>query len=95
MPPIRHFESSNLLCYRSREGTLLVTEQFAFQQVKRNSRAIQLDERTSAPRACFVNGMGDQLLACAGLALNQNGGCQWAQHIRLAQARIQAQGCSR
>ena len=59
MPPISHFESSNLLRDSSGEGALLVTEQLAFQEIKGNGRAIQLDERTSASRACIVNGMGD------------------------------------
>ena len=50
-----------------------MTEQFAFQEIKGNSRAIQLDECTPASRACFVNGLGNQFLAGAGFAVNQNG----------------------
>jgi hypothetical protein len=38
-----HFEAPYLLRYRSREGTPLVTEQFTLQEIKGNSRAIQLD----------------------------------------------------
>src|ERR1700678_2060928 len=69
-----HFEAPNLLRDRSGEGAPLVTEQFTFQEIKGNSRAIQLDERTSASRAYIVNGMGDEFLACASFALNQNRG---------------------
>jgi hypothetical protein len=65
---------ANLLPDGSGEGALLMTEQFAFQKIEGNSRAIQLDKRTSASRACIVDGMGNQLLAGAGLTLNQNRG---------------------
>src|SRR5580658_735540 len=41
---VGHLEAPDLLRDGSGEGALLVTEQFAFQKIERNGRAIQLDE---------------------------------------------------
>ena len=61
-PCIGHFEAANFLNDSPSEGAFLVSEEFAFQQVKRNGGAIQLYERTSAACADVVNGAGYQLL---------------------------------
>ncbi len=50
----------------------LVAEQLAFQQSGGNRRAVQLDEGPLAPAAQIVDRAGDQLLARAGLAQDQN-----------------------
>ena len=51
-----------------------MAEQFAFQKIFRQGRAVDLDEGFVGPGACLVDGPGDQLLAGAGLAQKQGGG---------------------
>src|ERR1700746_1118691 len=67
-PCIGHFEAAHFLSESPSERAFLVREEFAFQQVKRNGGAIQLNERTSAASADVVNGPGDQLLTRTCLA---------------------------
>src|SRR5262245_2761153 len=50
----------------------LVAEQFALEQAVRDRRAINRHERTLAPRAALVQQVRDDLLACAGLAGDEN-----------------------
>src|SRR2546430_8922663 len=44
-PCIGHFEAANFLRHSPSESAFLVSEEFAFQQVKRNGGAIQLHKR--------------------------------------------------
>ena len=63
---------------RARKGSLLVAEQRGFDEVLRNGTAIDGNERLRSPLARPVNRAGDQLLADAGLALDEHrddGGC--------------------
>ena len=55
------------------EGAALVAEQLALEQLVGNRRAVDGDEG-SAPVGVVVDGAGDQLLAGAGLALDEHGG---------------------
>jgi hypothetical protein len=73
-PCVSHFEAANFLSDSPSEGTPLVPEKFAFQQVKGNGRAIELYERTPASWAAMVNRAGDQLLTRTGLSEYQHGG---------------------
>src|SRR6266853_6787337 len=73
-PFVGHFETPNFLRESSGESTLLVPEEFAFEQVKRNSSAIQLDEWAPASWTDIVNGTGNQLLARTGLSKDQDSG---------------------
>jgi len=41
-PFVCHFEAPDLLRDRSGKGALLMTEQFAFQEIQRDSRAISV-----------------------------------------------------
>ena len=50
------------------EGALLVAEQFGFDQVARDRRHVDGDERTRAPLAVVVQRARDQFLAGAGFA---------------------------
>ncbi len=63
---------------RSRRGvgerSFHVAEQFAFENVLAQRRAIQRHKRLVLPRAVLVDGLGHQLLAGAGLALDQHAG---------------------
>src|SRR5215471_6681738 len=75
---VGHFETANFLRDCSSKRTLLVSKEFALQQVEGDGSAIQLYERASAASAGVMNGSGDQLFARACLAKDQHsgiGGC--------------------
>ena len=57
---------------RAGERALLVAKQFRLDQVLRQGRAVDLDERALRPAAAHVNGVGDQFLADAVLAVDQD-----------------------
>ena len=63
-----------LLRRRAGECALLVSEQFAFQQIFRNRRAVDLDERPGGALRVLVNGAGDQIFSDAAFAAEQHGG---------------------
>src|SRR5206468_2002108 len=71
---VSHFKTADFLSNGACERALLVTKKLAFQQIKWNSSAIQLDEWASAARADVVNRARDQLLAGACFTLNKHGG---------------------
>src|SRR5882757_1342301 len=75
--------------YSSGKSTFLVTEEFTLQQIHRNSSAIQLYERTSAPRTSVVEHLRDQLLAGAGFSLEKNGGIRRRDAFDLCEQRLQ------
>jgi len=56
------------------EGTFFVTEEFAFEEIFRNGRAIDGKERTVVPRAVLVDGPGDEFLPRAAFAGDHDGG---------------------
>ena len=56
------------------EGAPHVAEQLRLQQRLRHRAAVHRHERTGRSRAGVVDGLGDDLLAGAGLALDQQGG---------------------
>ncbi|OPZ58915.1 MAG: hypothetical protein BWY87_01241 [Deltaproteobacteria bacterium ADurb.Bin510] len=56
------------------EGALLVAEEFGFDQGVGHGRAVDLDEGPGLARAAVVDGSSRQLLAGAGLAVDQNRG---------------------
>ena len=55
------------------EGTALVTEEFAFQEISGNGSAVDGDERLGGATAVLIDGAGDEFLAGAGLAENKDG----------------------
>ena len=68
----------------ARERAALVAEQLALQQVGRHRAAVDDQERLVAARAAVVNRLGGDLLAGAGLALQQDGGLaarRLAEHV--------------
>src|SRR5262245_28783141 len=71
-PLVRHLEASDSPLDGSRESALLMAEQFAFQQAARDRGAVELHQRTLTAGAQVVNGAGDQFLAGARLALNED-----------------------
>src|SRR5258708_9659858 len=49
-----------------------MTEQFAFQKIQRNGRAIQLYKSAPVALTCVVNGMRYELFACTGFPLDHD-----------------------
>ena len=74
MPPLAY---SNLPSRSARgvgERAADVAEQLALEDVLAQGRAVERHERPLLPRAVLVDRLGHQLLARAGLALDQHGG---------------------
>src|SRR5690606_17056998 len=71
---------------RAGERALLVSEELAFEQSRRNRGAIDLHEWLARARRTFMDGAGHQLLAGAALSLDQNRGAGRRDH---AQSRAQ------
>ena len=59
---------------RAGEGAALVAEKLGFEQAGGNGGAVDPDESAFAARAEIVNGAGDDFLAGAGFAEDQDGG---------------------
>src|SRR5713101_3593963 len=49
-----------------------MTEQFAFQKIQRNGRAIEFYESAPAALTGIVNGMCDELFSCTGFSLDED-----------------------
>ncbi len=71
-----HFEAALARGQCAGEGTLLVTEQLAFQQVGRNGAAVDRHERAITARRTLVDGARHHFLAGAGFAQHQHGGVE-------------------
>src|SRR5262245_42040757 len=72
-PAARHLEKTGPRPVRSREGSLLVPEQLAFQERLRETRAVDGDEGALPPGASVVDHVRDQLLAGPCLAQDHDG----------------------
>src|SRR6478736_2487859 len=86
---IRHLEAPDLLRDGAGECPLLVSEQLALEQIERDGRAIDLDERPAAPRAEVVNRPRNQLFAGAGLAFNEHRRLRGRDSLDLLEHRLQ------
>ena len=71
---VGQLKTADLLRYGAGERASFVTKKLTFQQIERDSSAIQLYKRTPASRAEVVNCLRDQFLAGACLPLDKNGG---------------------
>ncbi len=71
---VGQFETPQLLFNGPGKGTFLMAEQFAFDQVAGNCRAVDLDKRALGPQAVVVDGIGDQFLAGAAFPPDQHRG---------------------
>src|SRR4029077_18957041 len=69
---VSHFEAPDLLRDGTGEGTLLMTEQFAFQKIQRNGRAIKLYESAPAALTCIVNGVSNEFFSRTGFSLDED-----------------------
>jgi hypothetical protein len=65
-------EEPLLLLVRAGEAALLVAEELALEQVLRHRGAVLADEELVAPARAVVHGGGDELLADAGLPLDEH-----------------------
>ena len=72
MPPLHLLELADAAAVGAGEGALLVAEQLALQQVLRDGRAVEGQERRLGSGAVLVDGAGDQFLAGAALAGDQH-----------------------
>ena len=71
---VGQLEPAGALAVGARERAALVAEQLRFEQALVERRAVHLDERPVRPARVAVEGLGDQLLADAGLAQDQDRG---------------------
>ena len=72
MPPSALLELADAPAVGAGEGALLVAEQLALQQRLGDGGAVDRQERLVGPAAVLVEGAGDQLLAGAALAEDQD-----------------------
>ncbi len=70
---VRLLEAAGAAGGRPGEGALLVAEQFRLDQIVGDRRHVQGDKGVFGARAVAVQGPGHQLLAGAGLAVDQHG----------------------
>src|ERR1019366_10155625 len=71
---VGEFKLARLARDRARECSLFVAEEFAFQKILWNCRAVDLDEWAGGAARLFVNGAGDQVFANAALSAQQHSG---------------------
>ena len=69
----RFLEEADLVLHRAGEGALLVAEEFGFEQVLGQRRAVDGHEGLVLPRGIEMQRAGDEFLAGAALALDQDG----------------------
>src|SRR5262245_52117318 len=70
---VRLLEFADARRRRTRECTLLVAEQLAFEQFRGKRGAVHFDERLVAPRGALMNRTGDELFTDAAFTANQHG----------------------
>ena len=63
---IDHFEAPDLPCNRTGKSILLMTEQFAFQKIQRNGRAIKFYKSAPATLTGHVTGVSNEFFSCIG-----------------------------
>src|SRR5262249_11149881 len=88
-PGVRQLESAQFLGDGAGEGALLVPKQLTLEQIEWNRRAVELQKRPAIARADLVDCTGDQLLAGAGLALDEHGGIGRSNPHHLLQDRLE------
>src|SRR5262245_40663496 len=87
---MRQLKSPDLLGNRASKGALFVAEQLAFQEPRRDGRAVELDESPVPPRTQIVKGASDQLLSGARLAADEHGGARRCDRLDLLQHPAQS-----
>jgi hypothetical protein len=67
----------------------LVAEKLGFEKAARDGSAVDFDESALASRAKIVNGAGDELLARAGFAGDENGGAGRSHDFDLRECALE------
>src|SRR4029077_3775781 len=76
------------------EGSPFVPEQLAFEEARRHGGTVQLNQIPASAWAEFVDRASDHLLACTGLARDQDCGVRWRYRFNLREDRAQAAAAS-
>ena len=79
------FEGASPARHRAREGAFDVAEEFGLDEVAGDGRAVEDDEGGLAARALLVDSLGDELLACAGAACDEQGDVGRRDALELAE----------
>src|SRR5262249_48469377 len=82
-------EAADFLGDGAGERAFLVAEQLALEQIQRNGRAVELDERAAAPGAEMMNRTRDQLFPGPGFALDKDCGIGGRDTLDLFEHRLQ------
>ncbi len=82
---VGRFETSAPRRHGSGEGALFVAEQFRFEQVFRQRSAVEAHVRAVGARRMVVDGVGDEFLAGAGFATQQDRGVPFGDHAHLVE----------
>src|SRR6476660_6615258 len=86
---VRHLETARLLTDCAGESSLLVAEQFAFQEARRNRSAVEFHEGALPPRAKIMKCASNQLLAVPWLAANEDRGVRRSDRLDMLQHALQ------
>src|SRR5208282_1159651 len=73
-PVLGLFEFAEMAAGGAGERSFFVAEQFGFNQLRRNRRAVQRDERSAGPRTALMQRARHQFFSRAGLAENADAG---------------------
>ncbi len=82
---VGELEAPGLALVRPGEGPLLVPKELGLLQRLCDRRAVDVDERTAAPRAVVVDRPGDELLPRAALAVDQHGNVARSDLVELTE----------
>src|SRR5215472_6585412 len=91
---ISHFEAADFLCDGPRKSTLLVSKQFALQEIEGYGSTVELYEWAAAACAEIVNSACDQLFAGTGFSQDQHSGIRWCDSLYLGEHRFQSRAAA-
>src|SRR3984885_6542019 len=86
---IGHFEAPDLLRNRTRKSALLMTEQFVFQKIQRNGRAIEFYKSAPATLTGVVKGVSNEFFSCTGFPLDEDSRVCWRNLLHLLENRFE------
>ena len=80
---VGHFEAADFLGEGAGEGAAFVAEEFTFEKAGGDGGAVECNEREISAGAEAMDGAGDEFLAGAGFAEDENGGVCWGDDLDL------------
>jgi hypothetical protein len=83
-PAFRGFKTSGPILHGSGKSASHMAEEFALEQLPRNGRAIDSNQRAIFASAAAVDFVGHQFFARSGLAQNEHGSFRGSDDINLA-----------